>query len=454
MVLDLVIKNGKVVTSINVRKSSIGIKKGKIVWLGENGFSPSAEQTIDAKGKHVIPGCIDVHVHFREPLRPDKEDWSTGSKSAICGGVTTVLDMPESVEPTVEGLNKKLDSALSKSVVDFGLYGRPTTPENVEALSKAGVIAYKILLGYEQFVPDDGTFFRLLKAIGKTYLPVAVHAEDINIVKSLRDHLLKEGKKDIEAHELSRPTFIEEEAIAKTLILARVAECRLHIAHVSTAEGAGLIGQARAASAQEVTAETCPHYLMLDKSDLERLGPYGKINPPVRGTRKNMEGLWTALSRGVIDCIATDHAPHLITEKEVGWENIFEAAPGAIGVQTMLPLMLTSVNEGKLSLCKMVELMAFNPAKIFDLYPRKGIIQLGSEADLVIVDMERKVTIRAEDQHSKMPFTPYDGWDVQGIPEITILRGEVAARDGEPTVTPGYGEWLRPMAATDSSKAR
>ena len=226
MALDLVIKNGKVVTPFNVMKASIGISDGKIVWLGENSVSPSTEQTIDAEGKHVIPGCIDVHVHFREPLRPDKEDWSTGSKSAICGGVTTVLDMPESVEPTVEGLNKKLDSALSKSVVDFGMYGRPTTPENVEALSKAGVIAYKILLGYEQFVPDDGTFFRLLKAIGKTYLPAAVHAEDINIVKSLRDHLLKEGKKDIEAHELSRPTFIEEEAIAKRLSSLKLGQDR------------------------------------------------------------------------------------------------------------------------------------------------------------------------------------------------------------------------------------
>jgi dihydroorotase-like cyclic amidohydrolase len=143
-----------------------------------------------------------------------------------------------------------------------------------------------------------------------------------------------------------------------------------------------------------------------------------------------------------------------MAEKEVGWENIFEAAPGVIGVQTMLSLMLTSVNEGRLSLCKMVELTSMNPAKIFNLYPRKGIIQLGSDADLVIVDMDRKGTIRAEDQHSKMPFTPYDGWEVQGIPEITILRGEVAARDGEPTVTPGYGEWLRPLPATDSSRAR
>ena len=191
MALDLVIKNGKVVTPNIVMNASIGISDGKIVWLGENSDPPSAEQTIDAEGKHVVPGCIDVHVHFREPLRPDKEDWSTGSESAICGGVTTVLDMPESVEPTVEGLNEKLDSARSKSFVDFGLYGRPTSPESVEALSKAGVIAYKILLGYEQFVPDDGTFFHLLKAIGGTHLPAAVHAEDINIVKSLQESLLK-----------------------------------------------------------------------------------------------------------------------------------------------------------------------------------------------------------------------------------------------------------------------
>ena len=443
MGIDLIIKNGFLVSLHSIIKADLGINGEKIVIIGKGDSMPHANKVLDVEGNYIIPGCIDVHVHFREPLREDKENWSSGSKSAACGGVTTVLDMPESVEPTIEDLNKKATQAEDKSVVDFGLYGRPINSEDVKDLYEAGVIGYKILLGYEQFRIDDGTFYQILNRIGETNLPAVVHAEDIIIVRSLQERLILKGEIDIDAHERSRPIFVEEEAISKSIILANAAGCKLHIAHVSSVAGVDIIKRAKN-NGRKVTAETCPHYLMLKKSDLERLGPYGKINPPVRGTKKDINGLWMGLLKGSIDCISTDHAPHLIQEKEVGWENIFEAAPGVIGVQTMLPLMLTEVNNGLLSLMKLVELTSTNPAKIFNVYPKKGTIQVGSDADLVVIDMEKKGVIRTEDQFSKMPFTPYNGWQIQGCPMMTMIRGEIVAENGEIKAEPGYGEWIKP----------
>ena len=240
------------------------------------------------------------------------------------------------------------------------------------------------------------------------------------------------------------PEFVEVEAITRSILLANAAGCKIHIAHLSTLAGMEKVKEAKDGFL-DVTAETCPHYLLLDEADLKRLGPYGKINPPVRGKSEDIEGLWRGLGNGTVDCIATDHAPHLISEKDVGWDDIFEAAPGVIGVETMLPLMLTEVNRGRLPIEKLVELTSTNPAKIFNLYPRKGSIHLGSDADLIIVDMEKKGHIHSESLHSKMPFTPYEDWSFKGAPETTIIRGEVVIDDGELLVKPGYGKWIKPI---------
>ena len=440
---NLVIRNGFLVSPYSIVKADIGVRGEKIAMIGRPETMPPSEKVLDASGLYIIPGCIDTHVHFREPLREDKENWITGSRSAACGGVTTVLEMPESVEPGPEALTRKMRLAEEKSVVDFGLYGRPRGPEDVQELFKIGVIGYKILLGYEQFALDDGSFFQILKGIGSTSLPAVVHAEDITIIRELEKELLQKGMKDIFAHGEARANFVEEEAVAKSLVLARAAGCKLHIAHLSTKEGAELIRTAKR-NRQAVTAETCPQYLLLEKTHLEKLGPYGKINPPVRGTKEDIAALWLGLRDGTVDCIATDHAPHLIEEKELGWKNIFDSAPGVIGVQTMLPLMLTEVNRGRLSLTKLVELTSANPAKIFNIYPRKGSIQIGSDADLVIINLKKRSTIRIEDQQSKMPFTPYNGWKIQGTPRVTIVRGQVAAEDGKVRVDPGYGKLIKP----------
>jgi D-hydantoinase len=446
--LDLLVKNGKLVSPSYVILGDVGIEDEKIVAIGRSAGMPEAREVIDVEGKHVIPGCIDVHVHFREPLRQDKEDWLTGSKGAVLGGVTTVVDMPESTEPTVEGLSNKLREAEKKSLVDYGLYGRPSSPQDVRDFAEFGVLAYKIYLGYPEFAPDDGTFLQLLKEIGKTNLPVSVHAENYDIIEVLEKELIKEGKTDIFAHGMARPNYVEEESIAKSILMARVAECRLHIAHLSTKEGLELIREAKR-KGQKVTTETGPHYLVLTEEDLKKHGPYGKICPPVRGVPSDVNALWNGLNDGTVDCMATDHAPHLISGKEVGWKNIFDASPGAVSVQTMLPLMLTEVNRGRMPLTKLVEVTSTNPSKIFNMYPRKGTIQIGSDADLVILDLEKESTIRKDEQQSKMPYTIYDGWKIKGSPITTIIRGKIVMHDGQIKADKGYGKWIKPLHSNE-----
>ena len=219
---------------------------------------------------------------------------------------------------------------------------------------------------------------------------------------------------------------------------------------MSTKEGTDIVRRAKTNNIS-VTTETCPHYLLLKKKHLEQLGPYGKVTPPIRGTVDDINALWQGLLDGTIDFIASDHAPHPRDEKEPGWENIFAADGGVIGVQTMLPLMLTQVNKGRISLTELVNLTSMNPAKVFNLYPRKGIIQIGSDADLNVIDLKKEFVIRAEDQYSNIDYTPYEGWKVKGIPILTIVRGKIVVYEGEVLAKQGCGEWVIPSGRISAS---
>jgi dihydroorotase len=442
---DLVIKNGFVVSHKEIFNADIGIEGEKIVYLGKP-MTIKGEHEINADRKYVLPGCIDAHVHFREPLNRLKETWETGSEGAAFGGVTTVFDMPESMRHTKDEFIKKKAIADKGSLVDFSLYGGTTNPDIIKDLFDLGAIGFKILLGYEQFYLDNGQLFETFERIGRTGLPATVHAEDIHIIKAIERKLVSRGSKDILAHLKSRPSFVEKEAITRSVILSNAVNCRLHISHVSSMEGVEAIRNAKN-SGVKITSETCPHYLLIKKKHFESLGPYGKINPPIRGSKRDIDSLWGGLNNGIIDCIATDHAPHTISEKESGWKNIFNASPGVIGVETMLPLMLTQVNNGKLSIMKLVELTSFNPSKTFNIYPKKGVIQIGSDADLVVIDINREKVIKSEEQHSKMPFTPFDGWKIKGYPETTIIRGKIVMKDNDLKVKPGYGAFIKPYSS-------
>jgi dihydroorotase (multifunctional complex type) len=287
--------------------------------------------------------------------------------------------------------------------------------------------------------PDDGYLYEAFRKVRKTRLRVGAHAENDEILQRLKSRLMAEGRTDPRAHLESRPAFAELEAISRGIILSEEAEIPFHIFHLSTREGLEQIVQAKR-KGSSVTAEVLVSHLLLDDSYYEKLGNRIRLNPPIR-TPEHQKALWEGINRGWIDNIATDHAPHGIEEKLA--KNVWDAACGFIGVETALPLMLTQVIAERLDLKRYVYLTSEKPAKLWGFYPRKGAVQVGSDADLVLVDLKKKGRIESERLHSKNPITPFDGWKIQGLPQYTLLRGRVIMAGGEIVDTP-CGEWLRP----------
>ncbi|MFQ5711434.1 MAG: allantoinase AllB [Candidatus Geothermarchaeales archaeon] len=447
--VDLTVKNCRIVTPSAILDVGIAIDDGKIVAIAKDDRLPNSAKVINAEGNHVLPGAIDAHVHFRDPGYTYKEDFRSGSEAAAAGGVTTVLDMPNNrpLTSTDQLVAEKARMAGGKSLVDFGLYGCITRENlgDILGMAEAGVIGFKIYTGQTvgDIPPiDDEAFLRALTLVSQTNLRTGVHAEDEEIRLILEGELKSLGRRDIFAHIEARPNEVEEEGISKAITLAVEAGSRLHICHLSTAEGVELVRRGKAAG-HPLTSETCPQYLLLKKKDLERHGLLAKVNPPIRGVQRDINALWRGLCDGAVEAIATDHAPHTMEEK-MGGGSVWEAAAGIIGVETMVPLMLTQVNRGLLSLNRFAELTSEGPSRCFDLFPRKGAIRVGSDADLTIVDLKREGVIRSDRLRSKSSNTVFDGWRVKGAPILTMVRGKVVYEDGEVVGKPGFGEFLKP----------
>ena len=311
----------------------------------------------------------------------------------------------------------------------------------------AGVIGFKGMMAgsvpgvFE--VMDDGMFLDAFRMIGECGSLATVHAENEAIISHLQARLRAEAKNDIYAYFEGSPVIQELEAISRAAMLAHEMNCRLHVVHVSCPRGVDLIASKRE-DGQEITCETGPHYLALSQEDGERLGPYLKFAPPVR-TKAETEILWGQLAKGKILTLGSDHGPHPKENKEKGWTNIWEAGNGAIALETFLPVMLSEgVNKGRISIQQLVSLMSENPARLFGIYPQKGAIQVGSDADLVIVDMNREYTIDAQKFHSLHKHSPFDGLQARGIPVLTMVRGTVVAEEGNVMGEPGYGKFVRP----------
>ncbi len=447
--IDLVVSGGLIVTPRGAFKASIGIDDGVIVAIGSTATMPPAERKIDAEGLLVFPGIIDEHVHFREPGFDWKEDFRTGSMAAAAGGVTTVLDMPNTEPPTVDrlGFTAKLEEASRKSVVDFGFYAG-VVPGKVEALrdlAELGVVGVKLYMSETTGIgePVDGLdLVRAMEVAASLGLRVGVHAEDGMMIAALREVLRAGGRRDPLAHIDARPVLAEVLAVVKALLAAKVTGCRLHVFHLSSGEALGMIRALRPMGI-DVTVETCPHYLLLDgREALKRLGNVAKDNPPIRG-REDAEALWEALRRGEIDAIGSDHAPHLPEEKKV--EDVWTAPSGFPGVETMLPLMLTEAHRGRLTYAEISQLLSEGPARIWGLYPRKGAIAVGSDGDLTIVDPEVETVIRSEGLHSKSKVTPFEGFKVKGLPVYTVVGGEVVMEKGEVREDVRRGKLVRPV---------
>ena len=419
---DLVVQNGRVYTSTGQKTIDIWIKDGRIAELGG---PHRAEDKIDAIGMLVLPGAIDAHVHFRDPGPNYKEDWVSGSVAAAAGGVTTVIDQPNTNPVTLdaESFELKLDLARHRSVVDYGLNGGAG---KIEELTNAGALAIGEIFGYEH---SDQALQRILAEVKGAGMLATIHAEDGLIINEKTQPLL--SRHEPEVYSQARPIASEVAAIEKVLAWSD----RLHICHLSTGLGLKLVRAAKK-NGKKVSSEVTPHHLFFNIKDYRHQGSYLKMNPPLRLQADN-DALWSGLRDGSIDILASDHAPHLPEEKR---DDIWEAPPGVPGVETILPLMLFAVKRNMIRLERLVDALATKPAKIFGL-SSKGAIEIGKDADLVIIDPKAVSKINAEKLHSRADWTPFEGFEAI-FPKTTLVRG-VVVYDGDLEVSPGFGRLQR-----------
>lgn len=457
MDVDVAIKNGIVVTESGTVRASIGVRNGAICALVDDSADLTArEEDVDARGLVVLPGVIEPHCHFWDPGPTQREDWETGTRSAAAGGVTTCIEMPLSDPPTVDAaaFRLKQERATALAVVDYALWGGivPASLENLaerlDAMHALGAVAYKAFLCWSatEYPPiDDGALLQAMQTLAARGWLLGLHAENDAIIKHSERRLHAQGRRDPQAHVESRPEVAELEAIRRAIGLAELTGARLYIVHMSTADGAQLVRDAKSRGIR-VCAETAPQYLTLDARALSERGPYAKCAPPLRSP-DTVERLWSYVLDGTIDTIGSDHAPFTRAEKEPGIVDIWQAPNGLPGIQTMLPLILSEgVHRRGLSLSRVAALFATNVARIFGLHPQKGVIQVGSDADFVLVDLAKEWRIDDADLLYKNRWSPYHGMQVRGKVERTIVRGHTVYQDGAISVQPGYGRQVMPHA--------
>jgi len=448
LTVDIVIKNGLLVLPSGITEGSVVVDGGRIVGVVRSG-EPSADRVVDAAGKVVLPGMVDMHVHLRDPGFPERENFESGTRAAAAGGVTTVVDMPNTVPATVtvEAFKQKKKIAERKSLVDFAFIGGagevPT--EDIVAVSEAGATAFKsfLIARFKELAASDYTLLRHMNTLSELDKPLLVHAENGNLVDMYMEEAKASGRTDPMAHCDFRPAIAEVEATMRCVTLAAETDVHLHICHMTAAGAVDVVEWAQAMD-QAVTGETSTNYLLFTRETMEERGPYAKVDPPLRGKDDQLR-LWEALNDGTIDVLASDHAPYTKEEKERGWENIFDAPSGGVVIETTLPLMLDAVNRDMISLERLVEVFSTNPAMMNGLYPKKGDIVLGADADLVVADMGKPFQIRGEDLQTIQKITPYEGMKGKGAPVMTMVRGEIVYEDGQVVGKPGYGEFQRPI---------
>ena len=459
--VDLVVRSRRIHTPDGWRDGAVVIGGGRIVAVCAPDDEPSATRRIDATDLVVLPGLVDTHVHLRDPGFTDKEDATTGTSAAAAGGVTTVLDMPNVDPPTTDAgrLTAHLANLAGKAVVDFGHNAAATIPDNIAGLAAAGATAFKVFMmrdvgrDYPHMpgiaVDDHAILFRVCEAVAATGRPLFVHPWDQSLYELFVERAWAHSGRDFRSYARAGREgdgIVLDSGIATMLALQRATGVRLHVLHLMTIGGIALIRAAKA-DGRAVTAEVNPASLFVADSwdRIERWGPYalGMWVPDAHAAALRRE-----TAEGIVDVIGTDHAPHTRAEKEAGWADMFATPGGAPMVEHYLSLLLTEVDAGALTLERVVELCATGPARLVDLYPRKGAIAPGSDADLVLVDLARRSVIRAADSHSKCGWTNLEGREVVGLPVMTILRGVVVADEGRITVQPGFGRPVSlPVAA-------
>jgi len=442
--VDLVLENAKIFFADRIVEAGLAVDGEKIARIAKETNLPSACKKIDLKGRLVLPGIIDAHVHLRDQDLEYKEDFFTGTCAAAAGGVTTVLDMPNNMPVTmsVDSLRRRAEIAAHKSIVNVAFYSAfPEDLKEIENIVEWGARGFKLFLSKQiggVDPEDDEAILRYFRKVAELSAPVLIHAEDKRFFESKFEDLRRKGRCDAKAFSEAHSIRSEVKAIKRAVELARKSSVHLHVCHVSAGQSMSIIASAKD-SGVNVTCEVTPHHLLLSISEVSLLGHIVLTTPPLRseGDRK---ALWSSLERGTVDIIVTDHAPHALDEKEK--DSVWEVAPGFPGLETMAPLMLTQVNRGCLALSKFVQMTSRRPAEIFGI-EKRGILREGCFADFIVVDMKREWKIDSSRFYSKAKFSPFDGKTVKGKVIKTFVNGRLVMDEGEIVGKLGEGRIIR-----------
>ena len=456
MGFDTIIKNGSVVTATDTYTADVAITGGRIAAIGADMPSQNASKIIDASGKLVLPGGIDVHTHLDMPFggTTSADDFETGTRAAAFGGTTTLIDFAIQYkgQPLRQAFDTWMSKASSKAVCDYAFHCIVTDVSGgqlaeMNDLVHEGVTSFKLFMAYPGvFMLDDGSIFKALQTTAKKGGLVCMHAENGSAIDVIVQQALAEGKKAPKYHALTRPTMAEAEATARAIALAEMAGAPIYIVHLSCNDALEKVREARDRGLP-VYAETCPQYLYLSLENMDAPGFEGAkyvFTPPLR-EKWHQEKLWNGLKRDHLQVVSTDHCPFCFKEqKELGKDDFTKIPNGGPGVEHRMSLIYSGgVVGGRFSVNRFVELVSTTPAKLFGLYPRKGTIAVGSDADLVIFDPKRKHTISAKTHHMRVDYSMFEGIQVTGTPDVVLSHGRVVVESDKFLGRAGQGEFLK-----------
>jgi dihydropyrimidinase len=456
MTFDTIIRNGTVVTATDTYLADLAIANGKIAAIGTNLPAQNATKILDASGKLVLPGGIDVHTHLDMPFggTTSADDFETGTRAAAFGGTTTLVDFAIQYkgQPLRQAFDTWMSKAANKAACDYAFHCIVTDISGgqlsqMNDLVHEGVTSFKLFMAYPGvFMLDDGSIFKALQATSKNGGLICMHAENGSAIDVIVQQALAEGKKAPKYHALTRPTTAEAEAVGRAIALAEMAGAPIYIVHLSCNDALEKIREARDRGLP-VYAETCPQYLYLSLENMDAPGFEGAkyvFTPPLR-EKWHQEKLWNGLKHDHLQVVSTDHCPFCFKEqKEMGRDDFTKIPNGGPGVEHRMSLIYSGgVARGRFSVNRFVELVSTTPAKLFGLHPRKGTIAVGSDADLVIFDPKRKHTISAKTHHMRVDYSMFEGIEVTGMPDIVLSRGRVVVEGDKFVGRAGGGEFLK-----------
>ncbi len=455
----LLIKNGVVVTERGPVQADVRVEGEKIVAVG-SGITESADRVIDGTGCYVLPGGVDPHVHLDLPMGDfsSSDSFESGTIAALHGGTTTIIDFANQTrgKPIAEAIAYWNSKAKGKALCDYGFHvsvtdlNTRTVTEIQECVQKLGITSFKTFTAYkDSLMINDRHMLEIMDWVGRLGGIVMVHAENGDMIEALRDRARRAGRMGPKSHAETRPRISEAEATARVIDIAHLVKCPVYIVHMSTGDALDrvrYIGETRSGLERTpVFVETCPQYLLLDEALYDAPGFEGAkavMSPPLRSD-EDRAALWVGIEEGLVDVVATDHCPFTMAQKERGRDDFTRIPNGGPGIEHRLELLYSEgVAKGRMPVEKFVSLVATTPARIFGLYPRKGVIAVGADADLVLFDPHAQHTLSASTHHMNVDYSLYEGMQVQGRVRMTILRGTVAVEEGQLKVGPGFGRYL------------